>query len=80
MRTTINASEEALDLAKEHARREGKTLGEVFSEAVLATLRERPAKKASKRPPALPVFHGQGLHPGVNLDRWADLEDVLDGR
>ena len=38
----------------------------------------RPVPAASE-PAALPVFHGEGLQPGVDLDDSASLLDLMQG-
>lgn len=78
MRTTVNIADEALDLAKRQARHQGAPLGEVISEAVLATYQEKPQSPES---PSfdLPTSGAGGLQPGVDLDSRSGLEDLMGG-
>ena len=79
MRTTINLRDEALALARQKALELDCSLGDIVSEAILATYRDRLAKR-SRRRYDLPVSGEGGLQPGVNLDCSAALEDLLDDR
>lgn len=79
MRTTLNLREEALKLGKRKARELGKPLGEVVSEAIVATYGERPAPPLP-RGWKLPISGKGGLQPGVDLDDSSSLADVMDGR
>lgn len=79
MRTTINIRDEALKLSKKKARDLGVSLGEVVSEAILVAYRDRPRGRRKPRYD-LPVSGKGGLRPGVDLDRTAELEDVMEGR
>jgi len=78
MRTTVNIEDQALEACRKRAVETGKSLGEVISEAILQTLSGRPAS-APKRRYKLPVSGRGGLQPGVDLDNWARIEDVMDG-
>lgn len=79
MRTTVNLRQEALELCKQRAEELKVPLGEVISEAVLATYSERPAQRR-KTDYELPRSGEGGLQPGVDLDNRAALEDRLEGR
>lgn len=78
MRTTITMRDEALKLSKQKARELGKSLGEVISDAVLATFGQRAARDRGSRP-KLPVSGRGGLQPGVDLDDSSALADRMDG-
>lgn len=77
MRTTITMRDEALKLSKQKARELGKSLGEVISDAVLATFGERAQGRGSR--PKLPVSGRGGLQPGVDLDDSSALADRMEG-
>jgi hypothetical protein len=79
MRTTVNIPDEAFELCKKKARETGTSIGEVLAEAIFFTYRERP-KQARARRFELPVSGRGGLCPGVDLDRTAELEDLMEGR
>jgi len=79
MRTTVNIRDEALKLGRKKARESGVSLGEVVSEAILVAYREKPGSRRKKRFD-LPVSGKGGLRPGVDIDRTADLEDIMEGR
>jgi hypothetical protein len=75
MRTTVNVDDNLLAAAKVEAHRRGRTLGELFEDA----LRRELAERAAARGPALPVFHGgSGPAPGVDLRSNRDLSGILD--
>lgn len=79
MRTTVNLRPEALDLCRERSRERGVPMGEILSDAVLAAFGDRPGA-AEPSSWDLPTAGAGGLRPGVDLDRWCDLEDLLDER
>ena len=51
MRTTLDIAEDVLQAAKERARREGRTAGEVISELARAALTAAPARSAKANEP-----------------------------
>lgn len=76
MRTTVNIEDGLLMEAKTRAAATGRTLNQVVEDA----LRESFARRAAPiERPTLPVHHGTGLMPGVDLDDSAALLDVMDG-
>lgn len=75
MRTTIRLPDDLLRQAKARAATEGRTLNAAIEQAVRGWLQPAPAGSAR---PLLPSFHGDGLQPGVNLDRVSELLDELD--
>ena len=78
MRTTLNLHKEALALSKARARQEGKSLGEVVSEAVFSAFRDRPtAPKSTVCDP--PVSGEGGVMPGIDLDNTSELLDQMRG-
>jgi len=72
MRTTIRLNERLLTEAKQLAARTGRTLTAVIEDALRQALTGAKRSKGS-RPPKLPMFRGQGLLPGVDLDDTAAL-------
>ncbi|MFV9672823.1 MAG: YlcI/YnfO family protein [Acidimicrobiia bacterium] len=79
MRTTIRMDDDLIAAAKAEAATTGQSLTAFIEEAVrrqLAALR-----RAQETPTAeLPVFAGDGLLPGVDLDDSAALLDLMEGR
>jgi hypothetical protein len=79
MRTTLNLHKEALALSRARARREGKSLGEVVSEAVFTAFRDRPAAAAVEAFDP-PVSGEGGVMPGIDLDNTSELLDQIEGK
>ncbi|RIK07995.1 MAG: antitoxin [Acidobacteria bacterium] len=75
MRTTIAIDDNLLRRAKERARRRGITLGRLVEEALR---REIAAEAERGERPELPVFHGTGVRPGVDLSSNRAIEELLD--
>jgi hypothetical protein len=65
--------------AKKLARDSGRTLTQVIEDALRVAVARRPARAANREEP-FPVFHGDGVHPGIDLDNNAALLDVMEGR
>ena len=76
MRTTIDVNDELLRAVKVYAAGERMTLKAAFERALREFL-AGPAVSAAKVPP-IPVFHGQGTQPGVDLTDSAALRDLMD--
>lgn len=76
MRTTVDLDDDVLRQAKQAAAEAGTTLGRLIEDAVRAVLNRR-QESAGPRV-ELPVFHGRGLRPGVDLADSAALADVMD--
>ena len=78
MRTTVRLSDELLRKAKKKAAEDGRTLTSIVEEGLRIVLAEpRPARRAKV---TLPIFRASGgTLPGVDLNRSADLEDIMDG-
>ena len=74
MKTTIEISDDLLERAKRHARREKKTLRDVVEEA----LRKQLVAEA-KKPFRLKrhTFKGKGLHPDATEGRWVAIRDSI---
>jgi hypothetical protein len=76
MRTTIDLDAELLREAKQAAAANGITLTRLIEDAVRAALQRR--AEQPRHAVELPVFHGRGLRPGVDLTDSAGLLDVMD--
>ncbi|HWH28950.1 MAG TPA: ribbon-helix-helix protein, CopG family [Mycobacteriales bacterium] len=75
MRTTLSIADELLAAAKERARAQGRTLGELVEAALRRELASRPAQQ--RRP--VPVLRGgTGPRPGLDLTSNAALHEALD--
>lgn len=81
-RTTVRLDEHLLAQAKEYASRNRRTLTSVIEDALRALVaraggnNKTPSKKRRRR---LPVSkQAGGPLPGVNLDRYGDLLDIMD--
>ena len=75
MRTTVSISDELLLEAKRRAREQGLSLGEVIDAALR---REFTTPKQRAERPTIPVFHGTGPQPGVDLTSNRALQELLD--
>lgn len=75
MRTTIDINDALLLAAKSRAARERKTLKAVVEQA-LRELLSGPKRDVVAGPP-IPVLHGHGVQPGVDLTDNAALEDLM---
>jgi len=76
-RTTIRMDEHLLGQAKQLAARTGRTLTSIIEEALRDKLNARsPAPRKPIRP--LPVFRGDGLQPGVDLEDSASLLELME--
>jgi hypothetical protein len=78
MRTTIRFDDQLLKEIKSAAAESGRTMTEVVEDAVRESLARRRSNGRRERV-ALPVFHGTGLLPGVDLDDSAALLDIMEG-
>ncbi len=77
MRTTIKLDDVLLVEAKTRAAMSGLTLSQVVEDALRQAFARRGAADHGR--PALPVFRGGRLMPGVDLDDSASLRDLMDG-
>ena len=77
MRTTIRLDDGVLLEAKRHAAETRRTLTRVIQDALVALLqRERGAD--SPRRVRLPVFRGDGVFDGVDINNTASLVDRME--
>jgi len=75
MRTTVAIDDELLEQAKDRARSDGCTLGQLIEGALRRDLARQPAGDA----PTIPVFRGgTGPRPGVDLTSNRALTAALD--
>jgi hypothetical protein len=76
-RTTIRMDDHLLRQAKQLAARTGSTLTSIIESALREKL--HPRRGIANTPPSpLPVFHGDGLQPGVDLDDSSSLLDLME--
>jgi hypothetical protein len=79
MRTTVRLRDDLLRRARQRAAREGRTLTSLIEEGLSLVL-TGPVKPGGRRRIELPVSTATGgLLPGVDLNRSAELEDVMSG-
>jgi hypothetical protein len=77
MRTTVRLDDHLLIEAKRHAAATRRTLTQLLTEGlVLVIERERGAE--SPRRVRLPVFRGDGVYEGVDINRSASLLDHME--
>jgi hypothetical protein len=76
MRTTISLDDEVHRQARIAAAASGRTLSRFTEEALRETLARRVTVGSDHV--SLPTFRGHGLRPGVSLDNWAALLDVME--
>jgi predicted transcriptional regulator len=79
MRTTIRMDDDLLAAAKAEAATSSQSLTAFIEEAVRRHLAARRTAQESPTP-ELPIFAGDGLLPGVDVDDSAALLDVMEGR
>ncbi|WGX98417.1 CopG family transcriptional regulator [Nocardioides sp. L-11A] len=79
MRTTVNIHDGLLATVKHRAQEEGKTLGDVFEDALRSyLLADRTEEVTEAAPPSLPVFRGgTGLAPGIDPSSNASLYEAM---
>ena len=78
MRTTIHIDDHLFAELKKAAADTGKTLTAIIQDALRESLRRR---HANARPKVeLPLFHGTGVMPGVDLNDSAALLDLMKER
>jgi hypothetical protein len=79
MRTTVRLDDELMKRARRRAAEEGRTLTSLIEEGLKLVIAA--PKVVSRTKVELPVSRaGGGVLPGVDLDRSADLEEVMNGR
>ena len=76
MRTTINLDDSLMSDLKRLAADSGCTLTSVIHDALRESLSRR--RSARQNHVELPVFHGSGLQPGVDIADSASLLEVME--
>lgn len=76
MRTTIHIEDGLLAELRQMAAASGRTLTSVIQDALRESLSRR--RKHERPPVELPVFHGTGLLPGVDLNDSSSLLDQME--
>ena len=77
MRTTVRLDDELLAEAKRYATRTGRTLTSLIDEGLREVLARGERRAPAKRVELITGGKG-GLQPGVRIDRWADLLDLME--
>ena len=77
MRITVRLDDRLLVEAKRHAARSGRTLASLIDEGLRDVLARR-AAPVPVGPVTLPTGGRGGLRPGVSIDSYAALLDVMD--
>jgi len=75
MRTTLSIDDELLAAAKHRAHQRNQTIGQVVEDALRRELAR--AGESAVGPP-IPVFHGDGVRPGVDLTSNRAIYELLD--
>ena len=76
MRTTIHLDDHLLAELRRIAAASGRTLTAVIQDALRESLSRR--REDKRAPVELPVFHGTGLLPGIDLHDSASLLDQME--
>ena len=76
VRTTINLDDSLMNDLKRLAAESGCTLTSVINDALRESLFRR--RSARRNHVELPVFHGTGLQPGVNITDLALMLEVME--
>jgi hypothetical protein len=78
MRTTVRLDEALLTEAKKLAVDTNRSLTAVIEDALREVVRRRQITATQKSKVIFPVFEGQGLRPGIDLDNSSALLDLMD--
>jgi hypothetical protein len=73
MRTTVRLPDELMRVAKRFAADRGTTLTAVMSESLRQRIGRGGDKGRAARPRPMPIFHGTGTRPGVDLTSTSSL-------
>lgn len=77
-RTTLRLDDDLLNEAKATAARRGITLTRFVEESLRQNLAEVSNSRRPRERVELPTSGHGGLRPGVNLDNWAELLDLME--
>lgn len=78
MRTTVRLDETLLLRAKRHAADTRRTLTQLIADGLVG-LMEREQSAQSPRRVKLPVFKGDGVHEGVDVNRSTSVLEQMEG-
>ena len=79
MRTTVTILDGLLRQAKQAAAERSCTLSEIIQEALQKVFSQQ-RTAGRQRPTRLTTFRGQGVLPGIDLDKSATLLDAMEDR
>ena len=77
-RTTIVLEDALYKALRKKAAENGATFKALVSDAIRASLKE-PEKKEGAYKFHLTTTRGEGLQPGVDMNNWQALRDLMDG-
>ena len=77
-RTTVRLDVDLLARAKSYSREHNMTLTALIEDALKRVVYVRPAERSVREKVSLPVFSGDGLCEGVDLDDSAGLLDLIE--
>jgi len=80
MRTTVRLPDELMRRARRFADEHGMTLNAVLLEGLCACLDKGVKGEIPARRRRMPIFHGTGARPGINLTRTSSLLALTDKR
>lgn len=75
-RTTVRLPDDLIEQAQRHAARTGRTFTQLLADALRFELQREQTPARVCEP--LPIYGGQGLHPGVDLSDSSALLDLMD--
>jgi len=78
MRTTINIQDSLLDAVRREAAERHCSIGKAINDALRQVFAAQ-AKEGVRQKSRLPVFKGNGVQPGVDLDSSVSLLDQMEG-
>lgn len=78
MRTTLDIDDQLLRQAKREAARTKRSLRAVVEDALRERFARRGKRKSHDHITLITSDQPPGLCPGVDLDRWVDLLDVME--
>lgn len=78
MRTTVNIHDSLLDAVRREAAEKHCSIGTTINEALRQVFAAQ-TKGLVKQKSRLPVFKGNGVQPGVDLDSSVSLLDRMEG-
>lgn len=79
MRTTIRLDDQLFEETKKMAAETGRSFTAIVEDSLRMILARR-KRRERKSKIDLPTHRGGGVQPGVDLDSWASLEDLMEDR